>query len=69
VSERFLSFPLLRFFGIQTFPYSLPSLFVYGRARLTMEGKSVMPMFVPESIFGHLSLLQFSLGKNMQMPT
>ena len=29
---------------------------VYGRARLAMEGKSVMPMSFPVSIYGYLGL-------------
>ena len=65
VSERLLSLPLVSFFGMKAFSFPSHSLFVYGRVRLTMEGKSVVPMSVPVSIYGYLGLLQSSLGKDM----
>jgi hypothetical protein len=42
------------FFLDSMYPFFYPVIvIVYGRARLAMEGKSVVPMSVPVSIYGH----------------
>jgi len=53
------------FFGIKHSFFISLSFFVYGRVRLAMEGKSVVPMSVPVSIYGYLGLLRSSIGKEM----
>ena len=60
MSERFSSFPLARFFGMKAFSFSSYHLIVYGRARLAMEGKSVVPMSIPVSVYGYLGLLRLA---------
>ena len=41
------------------------SLFVYGRARVTMEGKTDVPMSIPVTVYWYLGILRSSLGKEM----
>lgn len=44
------------FFGFNVSFFYPVIVIVYGRARLAMEGKSVVPMSVPVSIYGHPGL-------------
>ena len=66
VPERFSSFLLAKMFLECKYSFfTMPSLFVYARASLATEGKSVMPMSNPVSVYRHLGLLWSSLGEDM----
>ncbi len=60
----FRVFLLRSFFGMEASFFSRISFVIYGRARLAMEGKSVVPMSIPVSVYRYLGLLWSSLGKD-----